>query len=353
MGEVVVTDTAVEPTSGAGGRPQPDDDDDGQLTAFDIPPELEPETPPLIDEDGRVRLSFSRVDSYRRCPAQFRYSYVDRLPGKPGPHLSFGSSIHAALEAFYDRKLPRCPTEEELLGFLYDAWDTTGFDGLDRQEQLDFYRHAQGVLRRFHQREAATYRLPAATEAWFELPVGDQALVVGSIDRVDVDDAGELTVIDYKTNRKVGDRTRVARSLQLAIYALACEHLYGRLPMAVALDYVVPGVRVQVPIADIDLDAARRAVLETARAIRDEAFDPEPNRLCEWCDFQALCPAWEATGEGPDAVLGEAELELDRLRRSVRRDVRRLRELEAGVSRLREELPLVASSGDSGAVVAS
>ncbi len=332
------------------------DDATSTLPAADLPSadagatddlgELEPAQPPLFDMKGRVRLSFSRVDTYTTCPAQFRYSYVDRLPSKPSPHLSFGTSIHAALERFYDRKLPACPTEEELLGYLYEAWDSRGFADADRDEQLSFYRHAQDVLRRFHRREAPRYRLPATTEAWFELPVADEAVVVGSIDRVDVDDDGALTVIDYKTNRKVKDRARVRRSLQLAIYALACEELFGRLPAAVALDFVVPGIEVRVPIDELDLDAARNTVIATAQAVRSEQFAPTPNRLCGWCDYRALCPAWQ--GEGPD-VLGPATQELERLRRQVRRDVASLRQLEAGVARLEQE----AAAGSDPVVEAS
>jgi hypothetical protein len=124
-------------------------DADGALRLLDVeaaPPgtygELEPAAPPLIDAQGRVRLSFSRVDTYQTCPRQFRYAYIDRLPGVPSPHLSFGSSIHGALEAFYDRKLPACPSEEELLGALYACWDTSGFRELPREEQLAYYRHA-------------------------------------------------------------------------------------------------------------------------------------------------------------------------------------------------------------------
>lgn len=296
---------------------------------------FEPETPPLIDAEGRVRLSFSRIDSYRTCPAQFRYGYVDRLPGEPAPALSFGTSIHAALEAFYDRKLPEPPSEEELLGALYEHWDSSGFEDVSRDEQLSYYRHAQQVLLRFRRRMVDPYRLPLATEAWFELPIGDEALVVGSIDRVDADDEGRLRVVDYKTNRRVKDRGRVARSLQLSLYALACEHLYGRLPASVALDFVVAGIEVEVPLEDLDLEAARQAALDTARGVKAEAYQPEPNRLCGWCDFRALCPAWE--GEGPDA-LGPAMLQLGELQRRITRDVRQYRELEAAVDRLRGEL---------------
>ena len=326
------TPAATTPDTTSGG----DDpvDADGTPVLVDVPSELEPERPPLIDEQGRVRLSFSRIDTYRTCPRMFRYRYVDRLPGRPAPALSFGTSIHEALERFYDRKLPQEPTEDELVAFLYDAWDDSGFREVDRSEQLRWYRQGQDVLRRYHRRVTGSYRLPVATEAWFELPFED-AVVVGSIDRVD-DDDGVLRVIDYKTNKRVKDRDRVKRSLQLSIYALACEHLYGELPGTVALDFVVAGRQIEVDVDDLDLDAARAAVAETARAVREGSFEPTPMRLCDWCDYRPVCPAWQ--GQDAGEVLGPATLELDRLRRSVRRDVARLRALEQGVQRLRAEV---------------
>lgn len=309
-------------------------DADGNPVLVDVPAEFEPEHPPLIDEHGRVRLSFSRIDTYRTCPRMFRYRYVDRLPGKPAPALSFGTSIHEALERFYDRKLPEEPTEEELVEFLYDAWDTSGFREVDRTEQTRWYRQGQQVLRRYHRRVTGSYQLPVATEAWFELPF-DNAVVVGSIDRVD-DDDGVLRVVDYKTNKRVKDRDRVKRSLQLSIYALACQHLYGELPGTVALDFVVAGREIVVDVDELDLDAARRAVHDTAEAVRAQRFEPTPMRLCDWCDFRPVCPAWE--GQEPDEVLAPAVIERDRLRRSIGRDVARLRALEDGVTRLRAEL---------------
>lgn len=199
----------VDPAGTAPGDPsiEPEVGPDGSLRLLELdgaPPDtfgaLEPGSPPLIDGQGRVRLSFSRIDSYDNCPRKFRYAYIDRLPSVPSPHLSFGTSVHGALEAFYDRKLPSCPSEEELLGFLFEHWDTSGFAAMPREEQLEYYRHAQDVMRRFHRRAAPDYRLPAATEAWFSLPIGHEAVVVGSIDRVDVDDDGRFHIIDYKTN---------------------------------------------------------------------------------------------------------------------------------------------------------
>ncbi len=318
--------------------------DPGPLRLVDVdnaPPgtfgELEPTSPPLTDAEGRIRLSFSRIDTYQNCPRKFRFRYVDRLPTLPSTHLSFGTSIHTALEAFHDRKLPEPPSEEELLGFLYDGWDHRGFAHLDRDEQLAHYRHAQQVLRRYHARVAPTYRLPLTTEAWFEVPFEHEAVVVGAIDRIDADDDGDLHVVDYKTSRKARPRSEVARSLQLSLYALACRNLYGRLPATVSLDFVVPGVTVTVPVDELDLEAARTAVLETAAAIRAERYPTTPNRLCDWCDHRAVCPAWP---DDPAPSYGSMATDADERRRRLTREVRELRELEAGLQRLAAELEL-------------
>jgi RecB family exonuclease len=273
-----------------------------------------------------LRLSFSRVDAYRSCPLKFRFGYVDKLPQEPSPHLSWGSSIHAALEAWWDQKLPSPPPVEALLQSLYDGWDDSGFAGMPRETKLEWYRHAQDVLRRHHERHAPTYRPAVATEEWFELDLGDDIEVVGSIDHVARTDDGGIGIVDWKTNRKAKPARYVTGSLQLAIYVLAARELWGTEPEWVALDFVVPGVRVTVPRSEIDTEAALATLHEVAALIRAEAFDPTPSRLCGWCDYRGLCPSFE--GDGPD-VPGLALVELETLRRRRAKDEARIAELEA------------------------
>jgi putative RecB family exonuclease len=259
---------------------------------------------------------------------------VDKLPTEPATYLSFGTSVHAALEAFHERTLFGRPTLEDLHQFLYDNWDSTGYAHVPRAKQVEDYQRAKLVLTRYHRRVGDAYRPAADTEKWFELPIGDTAVVVGSIDRVDVDDEGDYHVVDYKTG-KLRDVQAVRKSLQLALYALACEHLYGRLPASVSLDFVVAGTEVRVPVDELDLDGARQAVLDTADAVLAERYEPNPTRLCDWCDHRALCPAWE----GPDpAAFGPAVVRLTQLRRQVQRDVAELRALEAAVEHGRQAL---------------
>jgi len=275
-----------------------------------------------------VRLSFSRVDAYQTCPLKYRYGYVDGVPQLPSPDLSFGSSVHAALEAWWMQKLPQPPPVQVLLQALYDHWETDGFAGAERDEQLRWYRHAQDVVRRHHERFAQSYVPAGACEAYCELNLGAGVEVVGVIDHVARTPSGGIGIVDWKTNKRAKTRADVRGSLQLAIYAMAAVELWGHDPEWVALDFVVPGVRVTVAREDIDVAAARETIVSTAELVRAAAFAPTPNRLCGWCDYRTLCPAFE--GDGPD-VAGHAVVELERLRRRRSRDDVRIAQLESVV----------------------
>jgi len=285
----------------------------------------------VTQEDGPppLRLSFTRVDTYRQCPLRFRYAYVDHLPAEPSPHLSWGSSVHSALERWWTAKLPIAPPVEVLLQGLYDCWDDTGFEGMEREEKLSWYRHAQDVLRRHHARFADSYVPAIASEEWFRLDLGPDLEVVGSIDLVARTPSGGIGIVDWKTNKRAKTRDEVRSNLQLAIYTLAAVELWGHEPEWVALDFVVPGVRVTVAREDIDTEGALATVHGVAERVRAEAFEPRPSRLCDWCDYRGLCPAY--AGEGPD-VPARAKVELDRLRRQRAKDEARIVELERLIS---------------------
>ena len=259
------------PAAGGGGRRGPQQP---HLPGFPSPP------PPRrrAEGDDRLWLSYSRISTYRRCPLQFRFSYVDKLPSIPGPALSFGSAIHKALEVWWGAKLPEAPPVEVLLQALYDGWETEGFAGMPRDEQVRWYRFGQDVLRRHHRRHAPQYVPAVAAEEWFQLDLGDGLVLSGVIDHVARTPDGGLGVVDWKTDRTLRDRGAVARDLQLACYALAARELWGVEPEWVALDFVVPGIRVTVPRERIDTDGVRPRRPPRRRAGRSRPLRPHPRQ---------------------------------------------------------------------------
>ncbi|MGQ9476461.1 MAG: RecB family exonuclease [Actinomycetota bacterium] len=242
-----------------------------------------------------IRLSYTAASTYERCPLAYRYQYIDGLEVPPSPYLSFGRSLHAALEWFYGRDVPEPPTLEELLAQLERCWDSEGYTGPEEEE--GFLAHAREVLESFYHRNRDVFRLPVALEQRFEIPM-DGYLLTGVIDRVDRHPDGAYEVIDYKTNRRLPELRRLREDLQLPIYQMACRELWGITPAKLSFYYLLLNQKFTTsPRDEKGLAEVRERLGRVARGIRNGDFSPSPNPLCPWCPFLDVCPTRMRSGD--------------------------------------------------------
>jgi len=275
-----------------------------------------------------LRLSYTAVSAYERCPLSYRFQYVDGLEVAPSPHLSFGRSLHAALEWLYGRDLPVPPSLEELLSQLESCWVSEGY--ADPEEERSYFLHAREVLERYYLRHAADFRLPVAVEQRFEIPM-DGYVLTGVIDRVDRHPDGSYEVVDYKTNRKLPEISRLRNDLQLPIYQMASRELWGITPSKLTFYYLVIEQRFSTrPFDTPSLQAVRERLRRVAEGISSGNFQPAPNRLCPWCSFRDVCPAFPTSGDAREELLARHRALVKR-RESLDRMIRELEEV------LREE----------------
>lgn len=273
-------------------------------------------------------MSYTTVSAYEKCPLAYRYQYVEGLEVPPSPHLSFGRSLHAALEWLYGRDVPEPPSLEELLSYLEACWESIGYRS--REEELSFLRHAREVLENFYCRNIPAFRLPVAVEQRFEIPMGGY-LLTGVIDRVDRHPDGSYEVIDYKTNRRLPELNRLREDLQLPIYQMASRELWGITPSKLTFYYLLMNQKFTTrPCGEEDLRRVKERLLRVAEGIASGDFPPNPNPLCPWCSFADLCPTRSVSEdlreglearrqallrrrENIDRMLGELEEELRKL----------------------------------------
>ncbi|NPV59017.1 MAG: PD-(D/E)XK nuclease family protein [Actinobacteria bacterium] len=238
-----------------------------------------------------MRLSYTAISSYERCPLAYRYRYVDGIEEEPSPHLSFGRSLHAALEWLYRRDVPVPPSLEELQEHLLSCWSREGFE--DEEQEESFLEHAREVLTCYYHANVADFRLPVALEERFELNMGGYILS-GVIDRVDRHPDGKYEIIDYKTNRRLPELSRLREDLQLPIYQLACGEVWGITPSKLTFYYLVPNQRFSTrPLDEEGLARVRERIDGVAELISHGEFEPTPNRLCDWCSYRDICPAFD------------------------------------------------------------
>ena len=299
-----------------------------------------------------MRLSYSSINTYETCPAKFKYQYEDRLPGAPSAALSFGDSLHQALHRFHNRPVPVAPSLEELHEMLESVWVRDGYAG--ESEERTYLDHGRQVLAQYHRENAGSYRIPAAMEFRFQIDV-EGVVLSGVIDRMDRIPGGGYEIIDYKTNRRLPPQAAIDRDLQLSIYHLAAKEVWGIEPERLTLYYLLPGQRLTTTRTNADVEELRRRIATVAERIAAGKFEPRQNPLCDWCDYQRLCPLFrhreEKLSGDPAPRMTEIVDEWIALKRRGREVYRRIDELAGLINAFCDEHDYRRLFGSDGAAV--
>jgi putative RecB family exonuclease len=140
---------------------------------------------------------------------------------------------------------------------------------------------------------------PAERETLISTTIGNDLLLRGYIDRLDVSPAGDLRVVDYKTGGAPREAFEGRALFQLKFYALVLWRARGVVPRALRLLYLKDAEALDYSPDAGELERFERTLIALSTAIerakRDRDFRPKPSRLCGWCSHQALCPEFGGT----------------------------------------------------------
>ena len=236
--------------------------------------------------------SYTSLNSYDRCPLQYAFGYVYRMPRpeEPVAAFTFGSTAHEAFEAFTRERRERVargdppPTRDDLEREFRSRWMPVAFG--DKTTEEGYQRKVANLLDNFWQGEVSSLSEALFEELGFELTLEPEdgsppVIVTGKIDRIDRLPSGGIEVIDYKTGR-ASSQKGVDESLQLSIYALACRDALGLgTPEKVTLYFTESALRLSTTRTDEQLDARPhgRAGARGAHAdgrLRSDARRPLP-----------------------------------------------------------------------------
>jgi putative RecB family exonuclease len=244
-------------------------------------------------------LSPSKVVSFRDCALAFKYSVIDRLPEPPSAPAAKGTLVHRALELLYGRE-PDARTVDNALIDLEQAW----LDVMEGEEYADlvledaaaFRSSAETLVRRYFLLEDPTTIRPIGLELFLSTPLNEHVNLRGIIDRLELDDEGELVVTDYKTGKVPGERQEQGRLTGVHFYSYLCEKLFGRRPARIQLLYLDEPVAIIATPSEQSTRGLEKKVdaIWTAieRACERDDFRPKPSALCSWCAYRDLCPAF-------------------------------------------------------------
>jgi putative RecB family exonuclease len=267
-------------------------------------------------------LSPSRASDFMQCPLLYRFRVIDRLPSPPSPAAARGTLVHSVLERLFD--LPAAErTLDAAAALVGPQWqelvDTDPelaamLEADENRTQESWFAEAVTLINTWFVLEDPTRLEPAERELYVEAEF-DGLTLRGYVDRLDVAPNGALRVVDYKTGRSPSEHFEAKALFQMKFYALVLWRLRGVIPQMLQLVYLGNSELMRYSPDEADLLATERKVKALWTAIERAAttgdWRPRTSRLCDWCDYKDLCPAWGGTP--PPLPLDAGRLAVDPL----------------------------------------
>ncbi|MFZ5800893.1 MAG: 3'-5' exonuclease, partial [Candidatus Omnitrophota bacterium] len=247
-----------------------------------------------IDKDGILTLSYYQVDDYLTCPLKYKYVHVLRVPIMIHHSVLYGKALHDAVQFYHQRKIKgEAVSKDEVLAAFENSFKPEGFLGREHLEQrLTAGREAIG---RFFRQQEQVKIIPKLVEKDFSFVLG-QNRIIGRWDRIDERKEG-VVIVDFKSSQihkqKDAD-THTKESLQLAIYCLAYQNIFNKLPDFQELHFLESGLIGRFKPEAPRLKKAEEEIAEAAEGVRIRDYTAKPSAIsCNYCPYNLICPsAW-------------------------------------------------------------
>jgi DNA helicase II / ATP-dependent DNA helicase PcrA len=250
-----------------------------------------------------ARFSFSQVEAFSKCPLQYKFGFILKIPVADKPSMTFGRVMHSTLRDFTLPFLGEGTIQPGLFGSLLDtkakAPDMAEFnrildshwidDGYPSKASRDSYRlKARNIIKIFREKgEERGWPAIMYLEKSFAVKIGGH-IFKGAIDRIDRMPDGTVRIVDYKTGNPK-EKLLFDDKRQLLLYQVAVEEVFGHKVSELAYYYLENGVELSFVAKDKDIDKVKETLAAAADEIRQCRFVPKPSPLCQYCDFNRIC----------------------------------------------------------------
>jgi DNA helicase-2/ATP-dependent DNA helicase PcrA len=233
-------------------------------------------------QDDRLKsLSVSNMVQLARCPKQFYWTVVRPLPRRPSKAARLGNEIHRWIEIK--------SVGQQRLDDPEEPPDLAPEEVGDRPGKA---LPSEVSLKKAFEGSRFAEKRPRYIEQPFVISLDKGYLVRGRMDAVYVED-GKWELVDYKTGMQPAEDDQIAK-LQLAIYALAAERIWGidRADITVTYFYLKSGNMVSTSAEELTL--SEKELIEMFEQVEARHFEPVPTPICHSCDFVRFCEPGKA-----------------------------------------------------------
>lgn len=231
-----------------------------------------------------ARFSRSAIETYRRCPRQYKAKYVDRTPDPSGPAAQVGIALHKAVEDYAEFLFQQhSRSDKEAFRHICER----EFADLPPEQSLD----ARHVAAEFADSYVMLLDYVHGLEITLDTPLPDGDVATGRLDRLDIVLEERAVMHDYKTGRYVPPSSEMATDFQNLFYGwLVRENFPQVAEIAVAHLFVRYGAVRDAVLDPSDIDWVADYAARAAASIKaDENWIPKSGTWCSFCPNLFTC----------------------------------------------------------------
>ena len=255
-------------------------------------------------------FSYSQLAAFEKCPLQYKFNFILKIPVRGKAVFSFGKTIHNTLYQFIKEANGVVGAKQEnLFGFANDLetkfpsgnlvsltriYDKNWIDEWyeDKNQKDGYYKLGKQIIKDFYSEfsknppKILMVNNAPALELPFNLKIGEHT-IRGRIDRLD-DLGGEVAIIDYKTGA-AKEKMNPESKEQLLIYQIAAEEIFKLKPKELVYHYLEENKKASFLGTEKDKQDLKEKIVEEVEAIKASDFAPTPGWQCGFCDFRDIC----------------------------------------------------------------
>lgn len=267
-------------------------------------------------------LSVTALNNFLKCPLQFYYLNLVRIPSPKNEATEFGSAVHYALEQLF-RKMKDHPQEQfpakEVFLADFEWYMNRHRESFTKEQFERRLQYGNDILNNYYDQHIDRFSRIVAIELNIKNVIYQSVPIKGKLDKLEFDGKA-VNVVDYKT----GDPDKAREKLkapdaknplggdywrQAVFYKILVDH-YGNkgwMVQSAEFDFIEPNkkkeyAKARLQILPEDMEIVGAQIKDSWEKIQQRAFYTGCGKEdCHWCQFvktNNLAVALHETEEG-------------------------------------------------------
>jgi DNA helicase-2/ATP-dependent DNA helicase PcrA len=258
-------------------------------------------------------FSFSQLEAFDKCPLQYKFAFILKVPTRGKAVFSFGKTMHNTFYNFlkyanesnasnqknlfgFEAKTVKVNKNEKSLNLddlmeIYEKnWIEEWYE--NKKQKEEYYNLGRKIVKDFYKEflknppKVLKINNALALEMPFNLKIGEYTLY-GVVDRID-EKEGEVAIIDYKTGN-FKDKLSLDDKKQLLIYQIAAEEIFKIKPKELIYHYLSDNKKASFLGTKKEKEQLKEKIIQEIEEMKKSDFKPTPGWQCAFCDFKDIC----------------------------------------------------------------